>query len=98
MEARGRHAAMDEIADLERRAVSDGDAAMALAEHRLLGIGCPPDPKAAYRAVEHAARIGHQDGRRAWVYLTAAGIGRRPDLAAARQMLKALADEDRFAG
>lgn len=88
---------MSDLADLEQRAASDGNAAMALAEQRLLGIGCQPDQKAAYRAVEQAARLGHQDGRRAWVYLTAAGIGRPPDLVAARDMLKALADEDRFA-
>ena len=89
---------MDDIADLERRAIDDGDAAMCLAERRLLGIGCQPDQQAAYRAVEQAARLGHQDGRRAWVYLTAAGIGRQSDPAAARQMLKTLADEDQFAG
>jgi len=89
---------MDAIADLEQRARVDGDAAMTLAEQRLLGIGCAPDAQAAYRAVEQAARLGHQDGRRAWVYLTAAGIGRAPDLDAAKAMLKTLASEDRFAG
>ena len=89
---------MSDLADLERRAATDGDAAMALAEHYLLGIGCAPDQQAAYRIVEQAARLGHQDGRRAWVYLTAAGIGRPADPEAARQMLKALAGEDRFAG
>ena len=89
---------MSDLADLQARAASDGDAAMALAEHYLLGIGCAPDQQAAYRAVEQAARLSHQDGRRAWVYLTAAGIGRAPDLEAAKGMLKALAAEDRFAG
>ena len=89
---------MNDLADLEARAATDGAAAMALAEHYLLGIGCPPDQQAAYRAVEQAARLGHQDGRRAWGYLTAAGIGRPPDLEAARGMLKTLAAEDRFAG
>lgn len=88
---------MNDLASIEERAKLDGAAAMALAEHRLLGIGCAPDQKAAYRAVELAAQLGHPDGRRAWVYLTAAGIGRTPDLQAARSMLKALAEEDRFA-
>jgi prolyl 4-hydroxylase len=88
---------MSDLAELQERARTDGDAAMSLAEHYLLGIGCAPDQQAAYRAVEQAARIGHQDGRRAWVYLTAAGIGRAPDPAAARSMLRTLAEEDRFA-
>ncbi len=89
---------MTDLADLVKRAKTDGDAAMSLAEHYLLGIGCGPDQQAAYRAVEQAAQLGHQDGRRAWVYLTAAGIGRPADPEAAKAMLKALADEDRFAG
>lgn len=88
---------MNGLAELETRALTDGDAAMSLAEHYLLGIGCEPDQKAAYRMVESAARLGHQDARRAWVYLTAAGIGRAPDMDAAKAMLKELADEDRFA-
>ena len=86
-----------DLADLKARAPSDGDAAMTLAEHYLLGIGCEPDRQAAYRTVEQAARLGHQEGRRAWVYLTAAGIGRPADMDAAKAMLKELAGEDRFA-
>lgn len=70
---------------------------MELAERRLLGIGCKPDQRAAFAAVRQAARLGQEDGRRAWVYLTAAGIGRKPDEAAARKMLAELAKEDRFA-
>ena len=88
---------MTELADLEKRAKTDGSAAMDLAERRLLGIGCEPDQKAAYRVVQQAARLGHQDGRRALVYVTAAGIGRKADPRAARAMLKKLAAEDRFA-
>ena len=85
------------MADLEARAKTSGTAAMELAERRLLGIGCKPDQRAAFAAVRQAARLGQEDGRRAWVYLTAAGIGRKPDEAAARKMLAELAKEDRFA-
>ena len=88
---------MNDFGDLQLRAAKDGDAAMSLAEHYLLGIGCEPDQQAAYRTVQQAARLGHQEGRRAWVYLTAAGIGRSADLESAKEMLKALAEEDRFA-
>src|SRR5687767_8469026 len=88
---------MNDLAGLKQRATTDGDAAMALAERYLLGIGCSPDRRAAYETVAHAARLGHQDARRAWVYLTAAGIGRPADFAAARAMLRELAAEDRFA-
>ena len=88
---------MSELADLERRAKTDGAAAMALAEARLFGDFGPPDRKGAYAAVRQSASLGFEDGRRAWVYLTAAGIGHKPDLAAARKMLAELAREDRFA-
>jgi prolyl 4-hydroxylase len=88
---------MSELTDLEARAMTDPTAAMILAEHLLLGIGTKPDQKAAYRMVQQAAKLGHQDGRRAWVYLTAAGIGRKADPKAARQMLGELAKEDKFA-
>lgn len=88
---------MSGMADLEARAKTSGTAAMELAERRLLGIGCKPDQRAAFAAVRQAARLGQEDGRRAWVYLTAAGIGRKPDEAAARKMLAELAKEDRFA-
>ena len=88
---------MSNQADLERRAKSDGAAAMALAEARLLGDFGPPDRKGAYKAVKQAASLGFEDGRRAWVYLTAAGIGCQADPAAARAMLAELAKEDRFA-
>lgn len=88
---------MSELADLEQRARSDGAAAMALAEARLFGDFGPPDQAAAYKAVKQAASLGFEDGRRAWVYWTAAGIGRKPDEKAARKMLAELAKEDRFA-
>lgn len=88
---------MTPLSELEQRAKTDGDAAMDLAERRLLGIGCAPDRKAAYQVVRQAAKLGHPDGRRAWVYLTAAGIGRKADPNAAKAMLAELAKEDRFA-
>ena len=88
---------MSDLTDLEARATTDPTAAMILAEHLLLGIDTRADQKAAYRMVQQAAKLGHPDGRRAWVYLTAAGIGRKADPKAARQMLGELAKEDKFA-
>ena len=89
--------AMDELAQLKARAETDGGAAMNLAERLLLGIDTRPDQEGAYAMVQQAARLGHEDGRRAWVYLTAAGIGRKADPESARMMLAELAKEDRFA-
>ena len=88
---------MSDVKDLERRARTEPNAAMDMAERLMLGIDMKPDQKAAYRMVQRAARLGHEDGRRAWVYLTAAGIGRKADPQAARKMLGELAREDRFA-
>jgi prolyl 4-hydroxylase len=70
---------------------------MALSQCRLYGIGCKPDQRAAFNAVRWAAHLGHPDGRRARIYLTAAGIGTKPDHAAAMEMLQELAKEDKFA-
>ena len=44
-----------------------------------------------------AAHLGHPAGRRTRIYLTAAGIGTRPDHGAAMEMLRELADQDKFA-
>jgi prolyl 4-hydroxylase len=85
------------VLDLERQAQTDGNAAMTLAECRLLGVGCEPSQRAAYEAVKLAARHGNPDGRRAWVYLTEAGIGTKANHKAALGMLKELAKEDKFA-
>ncbi len=85
------------MADLEQRANSDGAAALALAEARLMGDGGAPDAVGALAMVEQAARLGNADARRAWVYMTAAGIGRPADVGAATAMLSELAREDRFA-
>jgi prolyl 4-hydroxylase len=90
-------AAMSNISELQQRANSEPVAAMQMAERLLLGIDTKPDQKAAYKMVQQAARLGHEDGRRAWVYLTNAGIGTKADPAAARKMLAELAREDRFA-
>jgi prolyl 4-hydroxylase len=88
---------MTSLDELERQAATDGAAALALAEARLMGDGGPPDARAALELVEQSARLGHPDGRRAWVYMTAAGIGRAADPEGARAMLAELAGEDRFA-
>ncbi|MEO8141528.1 MAG: 2OG-Fe(II) oxygenase [Sphingomicrobium sp.] len=88
---------MSDLNDLERRARTDGGAALSLAEARLMGDGGSPDAAAALALVEQGARLGNADARRAWVYMTAAGIGRSADVQAARAMLAELAKEDRFA-
>lgn len=88
---------MSELYDLEERAKTSPAAAMDLAERRLLGIGCAPDPRRAFADVRQAAKLGDPDGRRAWVYLTAAGIGVKADHKRAMAMLGELAKEDRFA-
>ena len=88
---------MSKVSLLVKQSKNDGAAAMALSQCRLYGIGCRPDRRAAFNAVRLAARLGHPDGRRARIYLTAAGIGTKPDPSAAMAMLKELAKEDKFA-
>lgn len=88
---------MSEFADLVARAKIKPEAAMDLAERRLLGIDCPADAKAALAEVQRAAEMSHADARRAWVYMTAAGLGVKADQKRARAMLGELAKEDRFA-
>ena len=70
---------MGDLDDLERRAKTDGAAALSLAEARLMGDGGPPDAAAALALVEQGARLGNGDARRAWVYMVGAGIGRPAD-------------------
>ncbi len=84
-------------AELEALARDDGNAAMALAERHLLGLDGPPDRKAAFAAVQHAAKLGDVDGRRSWVYMIASGLGCPANPAKAKLMLKELGSEDRFA-
>ena len=88
---------MSDLDDLELRAQSDGAPALSLAEARLMGDGGVPDAAAALALVKQGARLGNADARRAWVYMTAAGIGRAADPRTARAMLAELAKEDRFA-
>jgi len=88
---------MSSVSLLVKQSKNDGAAAMALSQCRLYGIGCKPDRRAAFNAVRLAAHLGHPDGRRARIYLTAAGIGTKPDHSAAMEMLKELAREDKFA-
>jgi prolyl 4-hydroxylase len=88
---------MVSVSQLAKQSKNDGAAAMALSHSRLYGVGCKPDPRAAFNAVRLAAHLGNPDGRRARIYMTAAGIGTKPDRAAAMQMLAELAKEDRFA-
>lgn len=88
---------MTDLDDLERRARTDGAAALSLAETRLMGDGGAPDAVAALALVEQAARLGNVDARRSRIYMMAAGIGRPADQEAAKAMLVELAKEDRFA-
>ena len=88
---------MSSVSLLVKQSKTDGAAAMALSQCRLYGIGCKPDRRAAFNAVRLAAHLGHPDGRRARIYMTAAGIGTKPDPSAAMEMLKELAKEDKFA-
>ena len=88
---------MSVISDLQEQSKTDGNAAMSLAERLLFGIDCQPNSRAAFEAVQQAARLGHSDGKRAVVYLTEAGIGTPPDHEAALAMLRELAKEDKFA-
>lgn len=88
---------MSSVSLLVKQSKNDGAAAMALSQCRLYGVGCKPDRRAAFNAVRLAAHLGHPDGRRARIYMTAAGIGTKPDPSAAMEMLKELAKEDKFA-
>ena len=88
---------MSDLDDLERRAETDGAAALSLAEARLMGDGGVPDAAAALALVKQGARLGNADAQRAWVYMIAAGIGQAADGEAARAMLAELGKEDRFA-
>jgi prolyl 4-hydroxylase len=88
---------MSNVEELKHRAGADGARALVLAEAALMGDEGPPDSAAAYALVEHSARLGDADGRRAWVYATGSGIGVRADRARAEAMLAELAQEDRFA-
>ena len=88
---------MSSVSLLVKQSKTDGAAAMALSQCHLYGIGCKPNRRAAFNAARWAAHLGHPDGRRARIYLTAAGIGTKPDHAAAMEMLKDLAKEDKFA-
>lgn len=88
---------MYSVAELVKQSKTSGEAAMVLSHNRLYGVGCKPDRRAAFNAVRLAARLGHADGRRAYVYMTAAGIGTKANHGAAMAMLRDLAKEDRFA-
>jgi prolyl 4-hydroxylase len=88
---------MTSVSLLVKQSKNDGAAAMELSHRRLYGIGCRPDRRAAFNAVRLPAHLGHPEGRRARIYLTAAGIGTKPDHSAAMEMLKELAKEDKFA-
>jgi prolyl 4-hydroxylase len=88
---------MSSVSLLVKQSKTDSVAAMALSHNRLYGIGCKPDPRAAFNAVRLAAHLGHPDGRRARIYFTAAGIGTKPDHPAAMEMLRDLAKGDKFA-
>jgi prolyl 4-hydroxylase len=88
---------MTSVSQLVKLSKTDPIAAMQLSHHRLYGIDCSPDQRAAFNAVRLAGSLGFIDGRRARAYLTAAGIGTKADESAAIEMLRDLAKEDKFA-
>lgn len=75
----------------------DGDALMMLGEFRLIGIHGPRNFAKGLKLISAAADAGQINAKRAHIYLTAAGIGRKPNRALAVSMLGRLAKSDRFA-
>ena len=75
----------------------DGDALMMLGEFRLIGIHGPRNFAKGLKLISAAADKGQINAQRAHIYLTAAGIGRKPNRALAVSMLGRLAKSDRFA-
>lgn len=90
----GETSAFAALVDLARS--GDPDAQFVVSEFRLMGVGGPCNVTEAKAFVEAAADAGHVEARRANAYFVAAGIGTDPDPATARQMLQAVAGEDRF--
>lgn len=74
----------------------DPDALMMVGEFRLLGLHGPRNFAKAFRLIASAADKGQPMAKRTRIYLTAAGIGRKPNEALARSLMKQLAREDRF--
>lgn len=75
----------------------DPDALMMVGEFRLIGLHGPRDFAKGFRLISKAADKGQPLARRSRIYLTAAGVGRKPNEALARSLLRQLAKEDRFA-
>lgn len=75
----------------------DPDALMMLGEFRLIGLHGKRDFAKGFRLISSAADRGHPLAQRTRIYLTAAGIGRKPNEVLARSLLKQLARHDRFA-
>ena len=83
------------VADqFEKAEAGDADSLFATAEYRMRAIGGPIDLVDAFARTARAAAAGLPAARRAEAYLTASGIGRPADPAAAFAMLQALAPSD----
>ena len=91
----GDPSAADAIVALARS--GDPGALHKTAEFRLRGIAGPVDLDEARRTMAKAALAGHLEARRADAYFTGSGIGCVADPALAREKLRALAADDRFA-
>ncbi len=81
---------------LELADSGDADALFKAAEFQLRGIVGRVNPKMAHSLLAKAAGKGHVEARRAMAYLTASGVGTEAEPRKAREMLDALAKEDRF--
>lgn len=90
----GRAGALAQMESLAK--AGDPDALMMVGEFRLIGLHGPRDFAKGFRLISKAADRGQPLARRSRVYLTAAGIGRKPNETLARSLLKQLAREDRF--
>lgn len=86
------------LAELERLAEhGDPFAQMAFGELCLQGKRLSRSTVKGFKWIEKAAQSGLLDAKRAHIYLTGKGIGRKADQKRARRLLAKLAETDRFA-
>lgn len=90
----GAPGALDELEALAKG--GDAHALLALGEMRLVGEGFPRNLAKAYKHIAKSAELGLVTAQRAHAYLTAKGLGRKPNPTLARNMLARLAQTDRF--
>jgi prolyl 4-hydroxylase len=91
----GRADAPEQMKALARQ--GDPDAMMMVGEFHLIGLHGPRNFERGFKLIARAADKGQEHARRAVVYLTSRGLGRKANPKLARTMLARLAQEDRFA-